>query len=217
MESNDQTIFNEQQFKIDLLELENLKLKQKSLQKDYENNQEESWKVGIHLEIFRIVDDTLTVLRKPGSKEFILKELSKKWNDLEKLKFTIQNLLEAIKRGENPAEALSKYKTLGLVETSCIPKAAKDSSKKNEINNANAGIWIWNIIRGPLRKLASKLVSLIYNFLKCIPKFIGIKPVIGITGIFPTLSFVFESESLSLSELWELLNGEIIDDDKENG
>jgi hypothetical protein len=123
---------------------------------------------------------------------------------IDKERFLIENLLEAVKRGESLKDTLKKYNYLGLTNINVdhgpdVPPAMPPSSM-------GAGVLLRRF-SDRLKKLATKVAQGVVHAMKAIPKFVGMKPSIGVAGPFPTLSFQIslEVEWLTLASFFQTL------------
>lgn len=142
-------------------------------------------------------------------------------------RFVLENMLEGLKRGESMNNLAVNYQHLGLMtvphsgatiilgevtkeklEASMIPPRPAGNPNNIPAPEPGMGKWLWGLITGALKKVAVRLMSMLSNALGAIPHFINIKPIVGMAGIFPTLSFQLEAGDMSLHEFWELLMGE---------
>lgn len=129
--------------------------------------------------------------------------------NMDKERFLIENLLEAVKRGESLRDTVGKYRTLGLTDID-VSQVAIDVNNNNDgaaslpPSSVGAGKLLGQFLH-KLKKVSTKLMQLVINAMKAIPKFIGIKPSIGFSGPFPILSLQFDlqTESITLHELFQ--------------
>ncbi len=89
------TNFNQQQFKNDQLELENTKMKMAASLPEYSDL---LGKKKIMKSTIALTEHILNDLKSAASKEQLIKKLMDRYDDVEKQKFVMQNILEAIKR-----------------------------------------------------------------------------------------------------------------------
>jgi hypothetical protein len=136
-------------------------------------------------------------------------------SDIEKERFLLENLLEAVKRGESFRNMLERYNTLKLTdyEIANLPRESPAPTKPNiqspvlPSSSIGAGSLLRQLL-GRLKKVSLKIMQLLVNALRVIPKFMSIKPSIGFSGPFPSLSFQLDlqTESRNLYELFQELN-----------
>jgi hypothetical protein len=133
-------------------------------------------------------------------------------SEIEKERFLRENQLEAIKRGESLSEIAERYNALKLssLEVSNIPREAPPSaeSTKEVPNPPASSMAAGNLLQrllARLKKVSVKVMQLLVNAMKVIPKFVGIKPSVGFSGPFPSLSFQIdlEAQPLTLFELFQ--------------
>lgn len=129
--------------------------------------------------------------------------------------FVLQNLLEAIKTGIgsesiNVTKILQGYNRLGLTT---IDLGVPGTEKVLQYQADGAKIdGFGKFIRGLLKKafkIALTLIEIIKNAVKKVFGSVGIKPIIGVTGAFPSLSFQLEVENLTTAEFFEVLRASI--------
>ncbi|MBL7792406.1 MAG: hypothetical protein JNK77_08780 [Saprospiraceae bacterium] len=216
--------FDRLQHKNNVLELENQKLKlEKKIQEMYEPVDFPGEK-EIYKEMITLIDGILKDVGQESAPEFILKKALSHLRKVDQQKFVLENLLEGIKRGQDVSFLVETYQHLGLMTS---PPPPPDPNNPNQAPVANSapyypplpvqptspspqdgkGSWLWNLITGPLKRIATRLMSMITNAMRSIPHFIDIKPIVGFTGIFPSLSFQLETGDMNLHEFWELLMG----------
>jgi hypothetical protein len=129
--------------------------------------------------------------------------------------FVLQNLLEAIKKGIgsesiNVTTILQGYNRLGLT-TIDLGFPVETKILQYEADGANIE-GFGKFIRGLLKKvfkIALTLIEIIKNAVKKVFGSVGIKPIIGVTGVFPSLSFQLEVENLTSAEFFEVLRASI--------
>jgi len=130
--------------------------------------------------------------------------------DVDKERFLLENLLEAVKRGESFRNTLERYHAVGLtdIDVSQLPLETPPSEKEKAPALPASSVGAGNLLQQFLNKLkqvATKTMQIVINAMKVIPKFIGIKPSIGFSGPFPSFSLQFElqTESITLHELFQ--------------
>ena len=147
-------------------------------------------------------------MEKPDA-EIVLRKAFEALNRVERFRWLVENLVEAVKRDDSLNNSVKRYGSLGLIEgcATTLPDEERESP------------WPWNPGSGRfLRKLWDKLervaltvMELVVNAIKVIPKLVALKPKpsIGLSGPFPTfsLSFDIEAESIPLHELFKDLRG----------
>jgi hypothetical protein len=133
---------------------------------------------------------------------------------VEAKRFVLQNLLEAIKAGIgsetiNVTTILQRYNHLGL--TTIDFDSDKTKTQQYQTDGANTegfGKFIQGLLKKAF-KMALTLMEIIKNAVKKVFGSIGIKPIIGATGAFPSLSFQIEVENLTTAEFFEVLRASI--------
>jgi hypothetical protein len=129
-------------------------------------------------------------------------------SEIDKERFLIENLLERVKQGYSLRDTVEKYHGLGLtdIDVSQIPSDGSKPLAGSEPpeSSIGAGKFLQGIQQN-LKKVAAKIIQLVINAMKAIPKFVGIKPSIGFSGPFPTFSLQFDlqTESLTVYELFQ--------------
>lgn len=130
-------------------------------------------------------------------------------NRLEKSHFLMSNLIEAVKRDESLQNVLIRYQHLEIFSSE-NGRLTEETRNSPWLSNRGAGALL-EILRNGLKKVAFTVMEIFCNALKCIPKFIALrpKPSIGLSGPFPTISLQFdiEAESVTIHELLEGLKG----------
>lgn len=124
--------------------------------------------------------------------------------DIDRERFVIENLLESVKRGESLAKTLTAYRSLNLTDIE-VTKAQSDDSGTPRPSIVGAGDTFLQCVKW-LKTVATKIIHIIINAMKMTPKFVGIKPSIGWSGLFPSFSLQFDLEAKSLN-LHDLFHG----------
>jgi len=118
--------------------------------------------------------------------------------------FILQNLLEQIKSGKPIVATVENYRKLGLLD---LPNIS--STTTNEPTSGTGGFL--RRIGGYLKKVGLTLMQLIVNCMQTIPRFVTVKPSIGLVGGFvPMISFELGIDPVSLADLFETLRRHIL-------
>jgi hypothetical protein len=147
-------------------------------------------------------------MEKPDA-EIVLRKGLAAMNRIERFRWLVENLLEAVKRDDSLNNSLKRYGSLGLLDecAGSLPEEKKNSP------------WPWNPGTGRflgklwdrLQRVALTVMELVVNAIKVIPKLVALKPKpsIGVSGPFPTfsLSFELEVDSITLHDLFNDLRG----------
>jgi hypothetical protein len=172
---------------------------------DVSENQSQKALLDHHQKILKGIVESLKKEEKTEPASIFQKGLTA-LSDLEKERYLLENLLEAVKRGESLRNVLERYNTLKLTnyEISNVARESPTSTKSLPSSSGGAGSLLRQLL-GRLKKVAIKIMQLLTNALRVIPKFMSIKPSIGFSGPFPTLSFQLDlqTESLNLYELFQ--------------
>jgi hypothetical protein len=140
-------------------------------------------------------------------------------SDVEKERFILENLLEAVKRGESFSNMLGRFNALKLTnyEISTIPPEIITTTESNNqgVTNLTSSKGTGRLLEkllDRLKKFALKIMQLLINAMKMLPKFISIQPIVGFAGPFPTFSFQLDlqTESLNLYDLFQDLTKGLI-------
>ena len=111
-----------------------------------------------------------------------------------------------MKRGGSLYQSINTYSHLGIknVDISGMGNDEKDQSSDLPKSSVGAGGLLKQILNR-LKMVATKIMQLLINAMKVIPKFVGIKPSIGFSGPFPMISFQLDlqTESLNLYDLFQ--------------
>jgi len=213
--------FDSQAYSLNKLALENesLKIQEQVRQKEMsENNPDE---IFVLLQVKNTIDEVLSGFEMETEPEKILVKALSGLNKVEQKRFVIENLIEGVKHGENLGDLNKRYESLGFMTSD------QDKGKKGKISPSrtypktphpgtpptNTGKYLWGLFTGVLRSVARRLMAIITIAIRAIPHFVNVVPIIGFTGVFPSLSFSIEAGDMSLQDLWELL----IDADKSSG
>lgn len=121
-------------------------------------------------------------------------------NSLERKHFLLSNLLESLKKGDNYYDTLNRFNNLGITNIK-MPEPKKE--KKYNIEGKGSGILA---SMKSLKNFALALYQVIINSIKSIPSFIKLKPRVGVSGMFPSISFEIEGSSVTIQKFYELLS-----------
>jgi len=181
------------------------------LRPDVSENQAQRSLLDKHQELLKQIVEDFKKEEKPEPASVFQKGL-RALSNIEKERFLVENLLEDIKRGESFRNILERYNTLNLsnFETTNIPREnATTTRSRNQVttlppSSAGAGDLLQQLLER-LKKVAIKVMQLLINAMKVIPKFVSVKPIVGFSGPFPTFSFQLDlqTEALNLYELFQ--------------
>lgn len=205
--------FDNQAYRLNKLALENQSLKLQEKLRVTEMSYGLPEQYLIMNELKTTIDDILTDLGEETSPEKILSKALSCLNKVEQKRFLMENLIEGVKRGENLGDLTKRYEHLGLMtrnenkdsEGKILAPPAPVTPIINARNSPNTGGFLMGIFTGVLRNVARRLMAIVTVAIRSIPHFVKIVPIVGIAGVFPTLSFSFEADDMSLQDLWELL------------
>jgi len=129
-------------------------------------------------------------------------------SNIDKERFVIENLLERVKQGYSLRDTIERYHRLGITDIDVSQIPFDSPTPLAGVDLPESSIEFGKLLQGivqNLKKVATKIIQLLINAMKVIPKFIGIKPSIGFSGAFPTLSLQFDlqTESLTIYELFQ--------------
>ena len=115
-------------------------------------------------------------------------------------RFLVQNLLEAIKRGEAVGATLKKYHDLGLLERKV------DAGAVAAVTPSGLGRQLLER-KGLLKRVALAVQQIAANALRSVPKWVEIEPHVTLLP-FPSLGFTLKGKGMSIHELYETLRAE---------
>lgn len=121
-------------------------------------------------------------------------------DSLERQQFVLSNLLEAIKKGENYNNVISRYNEIGLTNINISQPVTEPQNIPNNIGSS-----LWDSMRS-VKNIAVTLYKIIVNSIKSIPKFIELKPRVGLSGMFPTISFEIEGSGIDIQEFFDIMS-----------
>ena len=114
--------------------------------------------------------------------------------------FVLSNLLEQLKRGDKAPEVLERFQRIGLAEAPPTPAPSVIPT---------GGI-VQRLGRS-LAKAGNAILGILINAIKHVPALakLKIKPIIGFSGVFPTVAVQLdiEADSISIAELFRVLGG----------
>lgn len=155
-----------------------------------------------------LIDDLSVEKPEP---EVVLKRAFAAMNRIERHRFLLENLLEAVKRDESLQNSLGNYARLGLLDFE-FPNTTEEKRQSPWRSNSGAGKLL-RTLWDRLRRVAMTVMEIAINAIKVIAKLVAIKPKpsIGLSGPFPTftLQFELEAESITIHELFNDLKAGI--------
>jgi hypothetical protein len=114
-------------------------------------------------------------------------------------RFVIDNLLEGLKRGEDPATLVDRFRKLGLLSnpsaTGIQPTIPSDADVPSEFIESKSMLKRWGLA----------VAQIVVNAIRTIPKFVEIEPSISFVLGVPALSFALKGKGMSIHELFEAL------------
>jgi hypothetical protein len=127
---------------------------------------------------------------------------------IESFRFVLDNLHEAIKRGESLQDTMTNYVHIGLLELPCPLDA--DVHNSPWASNAGSSRFLRGLWKG-LKKVALVVMEVMTQAIKAVPKWIALKPAasIGMTGVFPSFELEFElaveTKEVTIHEIFQNL------------
>jgi len=117
--------------------------------------------------------------------------------DLDAQRFLIDNLLEAVKRGDNIVETMSRYETLGLLSKGAVSDTTKISTTDlgKELEKRKS---LW-------RRVTTRVIQVSVNAIKSVPKWVQIEPQILLVGPIPAISFRLKGKGMTIQDFVETL------------
>ena len=107
----------------------------------------------------------------------------------------------------NVTKVLQGYNHLGLTTINFDPSKT-EQYETDGTDTRGFGKLILGLLK-KVFKIALTLMEIIKNAVKKVFGSVGIKPIIGVTGAFPSLSFQLEVENLTTAEFLEVLRASI--------
>jgi hypothetical protein len=159
-----------------------------------------------------LLDDILKDLSPTGTPDpkAILNKALVGLSKVEERRFVLQNLLEAIKAADgniNVTQTLQRYKDLGLTTIEFDPSKT-EQYQIDGTNTKGFGKFLLDLLK-KAAKMGLTLMEIIKNAAKKVFGSVGIKPIIGVTGAFPSISFQLEVENLTAAEFFEAIRASI--------
>jgi hypothetical protein len=116
-------------------------------------------------------------------------------------RFVLDNLLEGLKRGDQPGALIERYRELGLLNR-LPPKATlseipSDADVTAEVLKGKGMLKRWGLV----------VAQIVVNAVRTIPKFVEIEPTISLVGPIPVVSFALKGKGMSIHSLFEALKG----------
>lgn len=120
---------------------------------------------------------------------------------VEAKRFVLNNLLEALKRGDKVTAVFKRFQDLGLLSHATPgAKPASISSDADVIRDLQKG-------RGLLKRIGLATAQIATNAFRSIPKYVEIEPSISIVGFVPVLTFALKGKGVTVHDLYETLKG----------
>ena len=135
-----------------------------------------------------------------GKPENLIKVAMSALDSTERKYFILSNLIEDLKKGQSYSDTIKKYNSVGITNIE-----VEDSNDEQNNKTSKKGPAILRTI-GSLKKLAHALYQIIINSIKSIPSLVKLKPRVGMSGMFPTISFELEGSSVSIQKFFDLLS-----------
>lgn len=120
---------------------------------------------------------------------------------VEAKRFVLDNLLEALKRGDKVAAVFKRFQDLGLLAHPAPGvKPSSASSDEDAIKDLQKS-------KGLLKRTGLAAAQIATNAFRSIPKYVEIEPSISIVGVVPVLTFALKGKGVTVHELYETLKG----------
>jgi hypothetical protein len=149
-----------------------------------------------------LIGDVVVSLDKPeATPRAVLQLAVSKLGRVEAKSFVLQNLLEALKRGESLQNVPRRYADLGLSEAPQEPDEEEQLSGKQIPPSSLNAAWLIRRLQQALADVGVALINMVMNAIKHIPSLAKIKPrpIVGVSGFFPTLALSLDLEASSIS------------------
>jgi hypothetical protein len=169
-----------------------------------------SVKEALQNDLQHLLDEIIEDLSPEGTPDpsAIMNSALKGLSKIEAKRFLLQNLLEAIKGGNvNVTEILQRYKDLGLTTIDLNPTQNPNRNEEVVADGAKTK-GFGKVILGLLKKaakIALTVIEIIKNSVLKVFGSVGVKPIIGLTGAFPSISFQLEVENLTASLFFDAI------------
>jgi hypothetical protein len=129
-------------------------------------------------------------------------------SEAEQRLFMLRNVLEAMKRGEDPRTTLRRYKDLGLLKCQEVPQTPDPEvdAEVAKFQGATAHAAMWGTKQ--IRRVAAVATSLVVEAARAIPKLGKLKMGVTFVAGIPCPSFQteFSTEEWDFGELWEKMS-----------
>lgn len=122
-------------------------------------------------------------------------------DSLDEKRFLLTNLLESLKKGESYHATLKRFNNLGVTN---IPVQEPEEAGKEKTRGHGSGIIA--AVR-KIKQFTQAVYQVVLNAIRSLPRFMELKPRIGISGVVPTVSFELDAAGVTVQELYELMTG----------
>jgi hypothetical protein len=132
-----------------------------------------------------------------SSPRLVIQKGLEAFSKVEAKAFVIWNILESIKGGKSLSQTLKDYYDLGLTEVN--PEQTPLGLHRPEPKDS---VFLVGLLK-TFKTVGEIILNLVVSAFRCSAEMVGVKPSVGVAGWFPTISFTFESESVTGKEVWE--------------
>lgn len=162
-----------------------------------------------------ILTEVLTTLRSEREPDRVFAAAMRGLTKIQQEQFILENILEAIKRGEDLTDIMNRFERLGLLPEGVAASGAQTNQEtgetpatdpgrdQGEIAGQDGGFFMG--VRKKLGRSSMLLANVALNAARAAGKFVEVVPVIGFTGPFPTVSLQLQPKGASLDDLFEVV------------
>jgi len=143
-----------------------------------------------------------TLSAAPSNAEQVFKLAMGSLKEADLNRFVIENVLEALKRGEPCPTVLKRFSELGLP----VPQNQAAQTPLQPITPFQATMALLER-KSIWERLTTSVAQIAVNAIKTVPKWVEIEPEIGFVGCFPKLSFHLKAKGMTAYEFFEALRG----------
>ncbi len=154
-----------------------------------------------------LVKNTLNFSPSKGATaEEVLEKLMSALSETERKRFVLTNMLEALKKGDSLSSILKHYNAIGLTEINPMALQQPQRPIADDSQEKPAG-HVWRLLKRVARLCEPMIKAVIMTLRQIAKGKIKIHPVIGMSGLLPTLAVQFDFDAeVGVAETWDFVS-----------